>query len=367
MATTELYPYLILVGASILLAAGWLLHQYRTQLQHTRELIRLNEEFGYDLPNFLRQCWPIVGKSSFSGMDWQLDWFGTHLEGKQGESGASRIDKTFEAQEIKLQLTLHRQKGGLERHYFADALADSFFLLLRMNLWIKVGTVQGAFEQAAKMNVFLKHDVKNMVQLLRLSNEQLLEPEAGHQEVVLEGLKTAIPAVLERAEHMLRSLNEGPGLQRASRVADPQLLDLREALEQAAALYDINMEIDGSGMVFLEREALLSIIDNLLGNYSRQARGKRERRPLLAVRLYQNGNTLRAVIRDLHGKPFPWPERLFEPFWSEYGDGRGIGLYQARQRAQAVGGSLEANAEAEQPLVFSLSLPTGPSKPPHAL
>lgn len=359
MTTTELYPYLILVGGSILAAAGWLLLQYRTQLRHTRELIRLNEELAYDLPNFLRQCWPIIGKSSFSGLRWQLDWFGTRLEGSHGEPGANRIDKTLEVQEIRLHLTLYRNQRGLEGRYFGDALADNFFLLLRMNLWIKVGTVQGAFEQAAKMNVFLKHDVKNMVQLLRLSNEQLRDTEPGHHEDILEGLRTAMPAMLERAEHMLRSLNDKPGLAASQ---DSEALYLNEVLTQAAELYDLELEIDGSAAVLLEREDLLSIVDNLLGNYSRQAREQRDRRPLLQIRIYEDGNVVRTVIRDVNGKPFPWPERLFEPFWSEYGDGRGIGLYQARQRALAAGGKLEANAEAEQPLVFSLSLPAARSQ-----
>lgn len=155
MTTTELYPYLIIVGGSILVAAGWLLLQYRTQLQHTRELIRLNEELGYDLPNFLRQCWPILGQCGFSGLRWKLDWFGTQLAGEHGAASPHHIDKTFEVQEIRLRLTLYRQRRGLERQYFIDAQADNFFLLLRMNLWIKLGTVQGAFDQAAKMNVFL--------------------------------------------------------------------------------------------------------------------------------------------------------------------------------------------------------------------
>ena len=60
---------------------------------------------------------------------------------------------------------------------------------------------------------------------------------------------------------------------------------------------------------------------------------------------------------DPHGAPCEWPERLFEPFWSEFGRGRGIGLYQARQLAQAAGGSLVAEAVPGRPLKFTLILP----------
>jgi sensor histidine kinase regulating citrate/malate metabolism len=106
----------------------------------------------------------------------------------------------------------------------------------------------------------------------------------------------------------------------------------------------------------------MSIVDNVLGNYSRQARKDQNHgRPLLEISIDRIGGHLggrvRTRIRDLNGKPFPWPERLFEPFWSEHGGGRGIGLYQARQHAMSAGGYLDAQAEPDQPLVFTLTLP----------
>ena len=58
------------------------------------------------------------------------------------------------------------------------------------------------------------------------------------------------------------------------------------------------------------------------------------------------------------GKPVRYPERLFEPFWSEHGRGRGIGLYQSRQLVTSEGGSLEAITRDDQPLRFVLMLPT---------
>ena len=364
MTITELYPYLIIVGSSILLAAGWLLYQYRTQLQRTAELIKLNEELAYDLPDFLRQCWQVLGKSGFSGLYWQLDWFGTRMEGSHGERSPRAIEKSFEVHEIRLHLNLYHRRHGLEKRYFSTAQADNFFLLVRMNLWIKLGTVQGAFEQAAKINVFLKHDVKNMVQLLRLSSEQLLQAEAARPQL-LESLQIAIPAVLERAEHMLRALNEQPG---QSRLVERDLAEVHELpaiLQQSAALHDLELELEldpeETGRVRVGREALVNIVDNLLTNYSRQARQAKGQGPLLHIHVYRVANTVHTLIRDIHGKPFPWPERLFEPFWSEYGNGRGIGLYQARQQAAAAGGKLEAHADAEQALVFSLSLPSATS------
>ncbi len=363
MTTTDLYPYLIIIGGSILAAATWLLHQYRTQLSRTQELILLNEQLGYDLPNFLRQCWPILRQSGFSGLSWQLDWFGTRLAEEYGVRTPITIEKHFEVQEIRLGITLYRNKSGIEQQYFSSAQADNFFLLIRMNLWIKLGSVQGAFDQTAKMTVFLKHDVKNMVQLLTLSSEQLLGAKPGQEAAIVASLGQAIPAVLERAEHMLRALTEAPGKRPAYPAGQDEPLALERILEQTANLYDLDVQISGEATVTIDRDLLLSIVDNVLGNYSRQARkDSSQSRPLLEITIDRVGGHLggrvRTRIRDLHGKPFPWPERLFEPFWSEHGGGRGIGLYQARQHAMSAGGYLDAQAEPDQPLCFTLTLPT---------
>jgi hypothetical protein len=362
VTTTDLYPYLIIIGGSILAAAGWLLHQYRTQLQRTQELILLNEQLGYDLPNFLRQCWPVLKQSGFSGMHWQLDWFGTRLTEEYGIRTPIAIEKHFEVQEIRLGITLYRNKSGIEQQYFSSAQADNFFLLIRMNLWIKLGSVQGAFDQTAKMTVFLKHDVKNMVQLLTLSSEQLLNAKPGQEAAIMASLREAIPAVRGRAEHMLRALTEAPGKRPAYPAGQDEPLALEKILQQTANIYDLDVQIHGEATVNIDRDLLMSIVDNVLGNYSRQARKDQNHgRPLLEISIDRIGGHLggrvRTRIRDLNGKPFPWPERLFEPFWSEHGGGRGIGLYQARQHAMSAGGYLDAQAEPDQPLVFTLTLP----------
>ncbi len=99
------------------------------------------------------------------------------------------------------------------------------------------------------------------------------------------------------------------------------------------------------------------IIDNLLGNYSRLERKPGSPSTHLRIDILKNAPKCLIYIEDIHGKPFPHPERLFEPFWSEHGGGRGIGLYQARQQVIALGGSLNVQAEPDKALRFVLSLP----------
>jgi hypothetical protein len=351
-----LYPYFLIIGSSILVASAWLLSRYHKQIQRNQELIRLNEDLGYDLPDFLRQCWPLLSESGFAGISWKLNWFGTTLSDQHGKLEGNIIERKLEVQEISLYVNLYQAKKGWEAHHFNNALADSFFLLVRMNLWIKLGTVQGAFEQTAKMTVFLQHDVKNMVQLMSLTVDQLEKAAPGQELNLIGSLKMALPAVRDRAQHMLDALINNPGS--VNNIEADYSQQLEQVLRQTADIYELPVNIKGEARVNIDPDRLQSIVDNLLGNYSHQARKNIRRNTDIRIELENRDNSVVVSMQDVNGDPCLWPERLFEPFWSEHGSGRGIGLYQAKQQASAVGGDLSVNAKPDRPLQFRLSLPS---------
>lgn len=354
MNPTDLYPYLIIIGSSILIASARLIMQYRKQLQRSQELIRLNEDLGYDLPDFLRQCWPCLKEAGFIGIYWNLDWFGTNVAEEKGELEGGTIERRFAVQEIELTIRLYQNRTGWKVNHFNNTMSDNFFLLVRMNLWIKLGTIQGAFDQTAKMSVFLKHDVKNMVQLMSLSVDQLRKTSSGQEQYLVETLKETLPAVLDRAQHMLDAL----GSPRATkRDKGDYSQPLEQVLQKTASIYELPVKVSGEALVNIEPDRLQSIIDNLFGNYSQQSRKNGRRTTDLQIKLEHNSKSLIMRLFDQNGDPCLWPERLFEPFWSEYGTGRGIGLYQAKQQAAALGGDLTVQANPDRPLCFILSLP----------
>lgn len=350
MTTTDLYPYLILVGGSILIATAWLLYRARTQTQLGQELVRLNEELRFDLPNFLRQCWPVLAAGGFSGLRWEMNWFGSIINGSEGKATNRDIGQVFQVPEIGLTINLFQRKHGWEQRYFSSVLAEKLFLLVRMDMWIKLGTVRGTFDQTAKLTVFLQHDMKNLLQLISLAADQLESIEAGTESKILASLQLTVPATRDRAIHMLKALVGDAGS------GDPVAISLADQLKQSSAMYELPVTINGDAIASVREDSLHSIIENLLGNYASLARSGNSPVELM-INIAKDGNSALMTIEDTNGKPCLWPERLFEPFWSEHGRGRGIGLYQARQLAIASGGEISVRAPTDGPLKFIVSLP----------
>ena len=347
----DLYPYLILVGGSILAATAWLLFQARGRVHITNELVNLNESLGFDLPDFLRRCWKPLSAAGFKGIDWELNWFGTLLTGSEGVAGEVAIQRRLEVDEITLTVQLHDGKRRFEQRYFSTVLSESFFLLLHMDMWIKLGTVQGAFAQTAKLTVFLQHDMKNLVQLISLVSEQLAAPPRGNEAKLLETLRHVMPTLRERSERFLSNLST------QVQAGERRSIELGDAVHKTANIHDLKVQIEGQGQTLSNEPQLYSILDNLFGNYVDQLRHNPGHRVDLQVRISAQDRQVCLAITDRNGAPCSWPERLFEPFWSEKGSGLGIGLYHARQLAISQGGSLRAEAPSDAPLTFILSLP----------
>ncbi len=356
MTTVDLYPYLILVGLSILVASARMLYHYRMQSSRGQQLILLNEQYDYDLPDFLRSCWPILQEGRFVGMEWHLDWFGTSVSGEEGQLQGQVIERELQIREIFITVKLYHRERGWDQKHFTETLAENFFLLVRMDIWIKLGSTQRAFDQAAKVNVFLQHDVKNMIQILGLMSSFCEAAEPGNEKQTLENLKYSIPAVKERANHMLSELTDKTGKPQTVPENLPRIR-LEEVVRETALIHNLSVELSGGGFVQINKEDLLSIIDNLIGNYSYQAIKNPRGECLLDVHIEPDNEQIRMILKDKYGRPCDYPERLFEPFWSEFGKGRGIGLYQAKHHAENAGGSLKTLSKRDEVLTFELCLP----------
>lgn len=310
MTIASLYPYFILIGLSIILATSMLLIQARARVEITNELVQLNQSLHFDLPDFLRHCCKPLKKAGFKGVSWQLDWFGSNLSFDEGSVGERVVERMLEVQDIKLTIKLYDGKRRFEQRYFSTVISESFFLLLYTDMWVKLGTVQGAFAQTAKMSVFLQHDMKNIVQLVSLMTEQLESAPEGSEAKIITGLKTVMPTLRDRSERFLGSLSS------RNTAKSAQQVDLNEALRKTAEIHDLTIQVEGAGAPQIEQRALDSIFDNIFGNYIDQSRRHPEAPLTIQITIEECDSNLKIRITDTQGKPCLWPERLFEPFWS---------------------------------------------------
>lgn len=350
----KLYPFLILVGATMGAVLALLWRQARSASRRNLSLIRLNEQLAFDTPNFLRGAWPLLVEAGMRGFVWRLDWFGVQMTGQLGRLDGEAVQREIAVGEMRLALTFYPPRARGERRYFADTLVESFLLLLHTDMLIKAHATEATFSQMARLSLFLQHDMKNVAQFIQLLSDQINATPPGKERQVLDYLRIAVPLMRQRADHIVRTLT---GKQSAD-TADCRI-SLRAEVEQLCALHRLECRIEGDAELQSRQAAINSALDNILKNYS-EAGARSGSSPCMRIAIFDSPTEVVLHIGAehvvMHISTVPEAARLFEPFWSDHPSGLGIGLYQARQGVEECGGSLTAAVDSGI-LRFRLAIP----------
>lgn len=345
----QIYPFLILAGATIAGVLWHLRRQARDRVKVALDLVHLNEKMGFDLFPFLESGAQRLTTAGFCGLAWEVDWFGSVRRGSAGAQsapGSETWERHLTAPDINLRLILLPGRLTGERRIFAEFLAQAFVLLLQTDLWIKAGGIASALSGFHRLTLFLGHDVKNLAQFIQIAGDQIENLRPDDEQVFLAYLRTALPLFRERGERIIKALTTDQPTN-----GSPSAQDLVPTLEKLAAAHGLAVEISGQGTAWLPRPDLDGILDNLLGNHARHAVGFS-----LAIDVRNTADWVEIAITSGPATDTNLL-RLFEPFWTGSDQGLGLGLYQARQLARNSGGNLGAAVGPDGRLRFELRLP----------
>ncbi len=347
----QLVLLFILVGSTIgaVLLVLWL--QARKAGRISLALIRLNEQYNFDTPLFLRNAWPLLAQAGLRGMEWRLDWFGLPVNGEAGHCTGDSLHKEIQVAEMRLSIKVYQHRTRGERRYFHETLIETFLLLLRTDMWIKAGATDTALTQMAKLNLFLQHDMKNIAQFIQLMEDQLTHMPPDKEQKVLAYLRKAAPLIRHRADRVVRSLTMKQPPANALHT-----MHLRKDLEQLCHLYQLDCQITGEAEIEVPAESLDSALDNILKNYSDIAL-RNQIKPLVSIAIVDTADNIRITISAADTPLSSDIERLFEPFWSSDPAGMGIGLYQAKQLLEMCQGTLHAGLADDGQLHFTINFP----------
>lgn len=350
-----LAPVLVMIGITIGAVLAYLSTRSRQASRLTLELIKCNEEARFDALEFLERIWPKLAEAGFSGLRWHANWYGGERWGESGKLTAAEFTRQLEATDIRLRISLFLPPTRGENRYFHSALAETLFLLLQCDLWVKTGSVAAATTQLSKFSLFLRHDLKNFAHYVELLDDQISACPAENAVPLLHRLQKTTPLLRERARRLLRTL-QGYGTEKN---AEEQLI-LPQLIAEAANLHGLDIEINGDATLFFFRQPLDSALDNLFKNYADLARQSRQTLPHLQAQIRQtSAGEICINIHDPDAPPIREPERLFEPFWSSSPGGLGIGLYQAKQTLAKHNILLTAFQPSAKGPVFEITFPPG--------
>lgn len=359
---TSLSLAFLAAGVTLLLTSQALARRARRYQLGMQALLQLStsDMETLDLP---RAAWPTLQAAGWCSLQWSGDWYGQKVRGQWGDLTRSpsepggQVWEVHGGQDASLTIGLVHSMPRGEQHLFANHLAQVFVMLLETRLRERTGALSAALAERGRLSLYLQHDMRNLAQWVTWVSTDFVQastPQALLQ--VAQRLQANAPLALERAQRLTAALGK------AKQHDVAQSMSLRSALEQAARLSGIEIDMEGDAKAWVAPDSLERALDNLLSNLASDWRNGAVQAPRAvfaqvpptAEQTAQASLSLTFPI-PAHGLSVP-PEKLFEPFASGRPGGLGLGLYQARKCLQDSGGDLSATV-VSQTLRFELRLP----------
>ncbi len=245
-------------------------------------------------------------------------------------------------------------------------------LALRIRFAIRIGRAEAesakslaAANQAARARddvlAVVSHDLRGPLHAISLACEALREEVAGNALRYLGAIERAS----QRAERLISDLLEASAIENGALTLARGTVDASSIVKQAAADYELLVKETGGKitahvpdeqtLVSADRDRVLQVLGNLIGNALKHARGA----PIDIV-LEKNGKDAIIAVRDkgpgIEESALP---HVFDRYWhgrTKKG-GAGLGLAIAKGIVDAHGGRIQVASKQGEGAVFSFTLP----------
>ena len=248
----------------------------------------------------------------------------------RGDTGASR-EFWFQSEERQLDLVARFVD-------VADAAGDAILILQEVGQQTELARKQ-KLEALGRLTAGIAHEIRNPLSAIRYAAELMLEESRYPADQRMLGI------VLDNTQRLDRIVRDVLELGRRDRT-NPVEIDVLEFVEASVADFVAQSHVDRTRfrvdippavLIRIDASHLRQILWNLLANAVRYASPSREG---ITIEVGSAPFFL-AVADDGTGVPPEILPVLFEPFSTSESSGNGLGLYIARQLAEANGFSLD--------------------------
>ncbi|TMM45250.1 XrtA/PEP-CTERM system histidine kinase PrsK [Colwellia ponticola] len=210
------------------------------------------------------------------------------------------------------------------------------------------------FDAFNRMSAFLVHDLKNIQAQLGLINSNAKRHRDNP--AFIDDVFETIESATERLNKVLTQLRNKQMVESTKKSTDVQALIKAVVKQRNIQLPRISVELTIDDMISIDEETLSSVLNHLLQN-AQEATKENGWVKIQAERI--NSHLHIAIIDNGCGMSKDFiKNRLFKPFDTTKGNaGMGIGVYEAKQFVESIGGTMQVTSFENEGSIFTLVIP----------
>ena len=349
----SMYMFVIVVGVAVLVILFYLRYLTNRAFKVQLKMVETNSECNYDISLFLPRARELIKKAEIDDVFYEIT-YGEKTLARPGPAHKRVITRKVSRPDYSIGLGIVTVSPRGYQRYIYMIIFETLFLLIEMDLLMKIKVANEALYNFSKLQAFLLHDVKNVTQFIKglLYNiTRIGGSEREHKFV--EYLRESAPALSVRTDKILATLEMGS--EKESDEGDTQEVDVLAMISELIKLYGVKGEATGQGSVFTQKHKLVTVFDNIIKNMHEKSTNEPQLECFAFIR--EEGETVTVVIYDT-GSPIKDIDRMFEPFFTTKSSGLGIGLFQARHVVKNFGGNMTV-ANTDRGVEFTVALMKG--------
>ncbi len=357
-----LYLLLIAAGSAMTILFVYLRYLTRKAFKVILLLIDKNEACDYDLMKFLAEARGLLRDINIEDFFYDITYAGNHIK-KENETDKSGIKRNRERTDYAIHIGIVPKNPRGERKYISLIVFQTLFLLVEMDILIRIKAINEAFSNFSRLQTFVLHDVKNVAQFIETMLFNVTRIKGAKREhTFIEYLQGSAPALSLRTNRILSTLQMG--VETDDEEKDKREIELRILLDELLKLYQIKGEATGYAVVCEEEHKVVTIFDSIMKNIHEKSLQERDLKCFIYVR--DEEDVVTVLIQDT-GTHVQNKDRIFEPFYTTKKTGLGIGMFQAKHLVEDLGGRIKVENN-EAGVEFAILLPKRkPAESPQTL
>jgi hypothetical protein len=346
-----IYLFLIAAGSAMSILLIYLRHLTNKAFKIILLLIDKNEACDYDLAKFLPEARDLLKDVNIDDIFYDIAYAGNRIE-KKNETDKSGITRNHERTDYAIHIGIVPKNPKGERKYISLIVFQTLFLLVEMDVLIRMKAVNEAFHNFSRLQTFVLHDVKNVTQFIQtmlFNVKKIRGVEREH--TFIEYLRKSAPALSLRATRIVGMLQVGTAS--SDEESDREEIKVRILLDGLLKLYQIKGEVTGYAVLYEQEHKIIAIFDSIMKNIQEKSLQESDIKCFIYVR--DEEDRIVVLIQDT-GSPVQNKERIFEPFYTTKKTGLGIGMFQAKHLVESLGGTIKVE-NTDAGVEFTLILP----------
>jgi putative PEP-CTERM system histidine kinase len=210
------------------------------------------------------------------------------------------------------------------------------------------------FDAFNRMSAFLVHDLKNIQAQLALINSNAKRHRDNP--AFIDDVFETIDSATGRLDKVLTQLRNKQVVESTKKSTDVQRLIERVVEQRNIQLPHISVQLAIDSMISIDEETFFSVLNHLLQN-AQEATNENGWVKINAEIISNNLHI--AIIDNGCGMSMDFiKNRLFKPFDTTKGNaGMGIGVYEAKQFVESIGGMMQVTSFENEGSIFTLVIP----------